>query len=96
MLHYNDIAPNRRDRASKYTPWLAEQNWDGITMPMTARQLPKFEKQNPGIVINLLEWRGDKDAKNPVHRIRVAPIPKTADVPTRCVSILAVQMDAEQ
>lgn len=95
VLHYDDVLHNRH-RASNYTPWLTEQNWEGITMPMTAAQLPKFERNNPGIVINLLEWRGDKDPKNPVHRIRVAPIPKTSDVPTRCVSIMAVQIDGDK
>ena len=95
VLHYNDISINR-ERANKYSSWLSEQNWEGIVMPMTAAQLPLFEKNNPGLVINLLEWRGEKDAKNPVHRIRVAPIPRTTDIPTRCVSIMAVQIDDDK
>ena len=94
VLHYNDFTNvTHRNRPAKYSQWLTEQNWDGIQMPMTAAQLPLFERNNPGLVINLLEWRGDKDSKNPVHRIRVAPIPRTTDVPTRCVSIMAVQLD---
>ena len=89
VLHYQDV-PSHRQRPIKYAQWLNEHNWEGMTFPMTAGQLSKFEKQNPGIVINLLEWRGEKDVDHPVHRIRVAPIPKTTDVVTRCVSILAI------
>ena len=95
VLHYKDIAFHR-ERPAKYVNWMNEHSWEGITMPVTAAQIPKFEKQNPGIVINLLEWRGEKDVLHPVHRIRVAPIPKSTDVATRCVSILAVELSADQ
>ena len=90
VLHYEDVHHNRF-RATVYNKWLNEHDWSGINWPMTAAQITNFEKQNPGLVINLLEWR-EKDKHNPVHRIRLAPIPKSTDQDVVCVSIMAVEL----
>ena len=92
VLHYNDVERDRQ-RPSKYTQWLQEHNWTGITFPMTAGQLPLFERNNPGLVINLLEW---KDEDSTVHRIRTAPIPKSTEQDVRCVNIMAVQVEEDK
>ena len=55
VLHYGDILHDRQ-RASKYTPWLEELNFSRILFPFQAKDLPRFEYQNPAIAINLLEW----------------------------------------
>ena len=57
---------------------------------MTKAQLPLFEKNNPSILINLLEWRGEKYDDNPVHNIR--PAPKSDASEKTIVSILAVEI----
>ncbi|RZW38811.1 MAG: hypothetical protein EX263_13900, partial [Flavobacteriaceae bacterium] len=43
VLHYNEITPRHRYRVSKYSEWLNEHDWSGITWPMTKAQLPRFE-----------------------------------------------------
>ena len=62
---------------------------------MTKAQLPLFERMNPSHLINLLEWRGEKDEENPVHVIR--PAPKCDDNTERTIiSILAVEIAKEK
>ena len=95
VLHYDDIPPNKKHLPQKYQQWLNQHNWDGITWPMTAGQLSTFEKINPDLRINLLEWR-EKDEEYPVHKIRPAPIPKSTERDVTCVSILSVEIEKDQ
>lgn len=90
VLHYDDVKDNRY-RPSKYTQWLNEQDWSGIGFPVTASHLPIFEKNNPGLRINLYEWT-DKASRN-VHKIRHAPIPKSTDKDVKVVNILYVKLE---
>ena len=62
---------------------------------MTKAQLNLFEKNNPNLLINLLEWQGEKDQKNPVHVIRPAPRPKKFDdaQDIKVVTIMAVELN---
>ena len=67
-LHHADI-PRNRHRAFAYTPWHKELNFEQITFPFTASQLPLFERLNPTLSITLLQWK--KDA---AHLVRAAPL----------------------
>ena len=60
-LHYDDIDAHH-GRASKYHTWVNELNFTGIQLPFQARDLPRFERQNPSLAINLLEWKADGKA----------------------------------
>lgn len=63
---------------------------------MTKAQLPLFERNNPGLLINLLIWQGEKDDKNPIHVIRPAPKPRKEADDYKIVSILAVEIEKEK
>ena len=87
VLHYNDITVNR-DRPNQYAAWLNEHNWEGIEFPFTAAQVKKFEKNNPGLRITLLEW--DEEEKH--YPVRVLYHTKDSIQPTdRVIPILAVE-----
>ena len=93
VLHYNDVDKKCRNRPYVYTPWLDEHNWEGITWPVNKTHLKLFEKNNPGILINLLEWRGEENPEKPLLNIRPAPRPKTYTDNCTVVSILSVWID---
>ena len=65
--------------------------FSGISWPMTKAQLPLFERNNPSLIINLLEWCGEKDEENPVRILRPAPCSNDMMEKT-IVSILAVEI----
>ena len=59
-------APRNPDRVSKYTHHQNFLNLSGLTFPMPVRGIPKFEKQNPTISINVL-CKGDDDGYVPLY-----------------------------
>ena len=56
VLHYGDFE-DHHGRAVKYRLWLQELDFTGISFPFQARDLPAFERHNPTLAINLLEWK---------------------------------------
>lgn len=62
VLHYTDI-PNNNQRASKYRTWLQDLDFTGIVLPFQACDLSRFERQNPQLAINLIEWKKDGHAR---------------------------------
>jgi len=42
------------NRLNKYTKYLGTLNFDGITFPVKVKDIPKFEKQNPDISVNII------------------------------------------
>ena len=54
VLHYNDVDPKNRGRATKYVPYLNELNWSDIDFPFHLNQLEKFEKNNPTLAITVI------------------------------------------
>lgn len=63
-------APHHRERVSHYKPFAEELNFTGISFPVSIDDIPRFEKQNPSIVISAYEtlesdvrpWRVSKYA----------------------------------
>ena len=51
-MGYKDI-PNS---PSKYKPYLHELNLKGLKFPLIPKDVKKFERQNPTISINILQW----------------------------------------
>ena len=94
VLHYDDVPINRR-RPSAYTKWIGELNFEGLTMPMTAAQIPRFERQNPGLFINLLEWDESRE-EHPLRMLRACGYPqKQMDngVEMKLINILVVELN---
>ena len=46
--------PKNAQRVSNYQEYKDELNFDGIDFPITIDQIPKFEKQNPGISVTVI------------------------------------------
>ena len=59
-------APHHPYRVSNYTHHQNSLNLSGLTFPMPVRDIPKFEKQNPTISINVL-CKGDDDGYVPLY-----------------------------
>ena len=74
ILHYNEITQNRH-RVTTYKQWENELKFDGITFPITAGDIPRFERLNPGLYINLLHW-DEKNKEHPVRMLRSCGYPK--------------------
>ena len=51
-LHHNEIKDNPK-RPSKYKAHLGKLDFTGIEFPVLLKDIDKFEKQNPGIGINV-------------------------------------------
>ena len=54
-------------RESHYRPFMDELNIDGITTPMQIRQIPKFERQNRDISINVMYYDSEYKAILPLY-----------------------------
>lgn len=65
-LHYNDIS-NNKNRVSQYEPFLAELKYEESDMPMRICNIPKFERQNPFLSINVLQWNPNSISRNIYH-----------------------------
>ena len=44
------------NRVTKYTPYQHELNMEGIEYPVAVKDIPKFEKQNPNICVNVFGY----------------------------------------
>ena len=59
-------APHNPDRISHYLPYENTLNLSGLTFPMPVKDIPKFEKQNPSISVNVL-CKGDDGGLVPLY-----------------------------
>ena len=41
---------------SKYKPYMHELNLKGLKFPLIPKEVKKFERQNPTISVNILQW----------------------------------------
>jgi hypothetical protein len=55
LLHYDDLNQNRR-RPQKYERWMNDLNFDDISFPVKVIEITKFERQNPFLAVNILQW----------------------------------------
>ena len=52
-LHHEDIK-NNPERMSLLRPYEKQYNWKGLEFPVSIKKIDKFEKNNPGIAVNVL------------------------------------------
>ena len=52
-LHHEEIK-NNPERISLLRPYENQHNWKGLEFPVSIKKIDKFEKNNPGIVVNVL------------------------------------------
>ena len=53
VLHHKEIK-NNPERISFLRPYKNQYNWKGVEFPVSIRKIDKFEKNNPGIAVNVL------------------------------------------
>ena len=41
-------------RISRLRPYEKQYNWEGLEFPVSIKKIDKFEKNNPGIAVNVL------------------------------------------
>jgi hypothetical protein len=85
QLHYDEITPDTRFRVSVYKRWEGELQVNGIEFPFKVKDAAKFERANPHLALNILQW----SEKYPFPRIlRPAPKSSLSDACIRIVNIL--------
>ena len=52
-LHHEEIKNNPK-RISLLRPYEKQYNWKGLEFPVSITKIDKFEKNNPGIAVNVL------------------------------------------
>ena len=52
-LHHEEIK-NKFERISLLKPYENRYNWKGLEFPVSIKKIDKFEKNNPGIAVNVL------------------------------------------
>ena len=52
-LHHEEIK-NNLERISLLRPYENQYNWIGVKFPVSIKKIDKFEKNNPGIAVNVL------------------------------------------
>ena len=52
-LHHEEIKHNP-ERTSLLRPYENQYNWKGLEFPVSIKKIDKFEKNNPGIAVNVL------------------------------------------
>ena len=88
ILHYNDVV-NNRNRCGPYNKWIDELNFGKLSFPIRACDIPKLEKLNPGLFINLLEWQEDNQ-HYPVRSLRSCGRPTSLDQEPKVVNIMVI------
>ena len=53
-LHHDEIKKDHQ-RISKLKPYENQYNWEGLEFPVPIKKIDKFEKNNPGIVVQQQE-----------------------------------------
>lgn len=54
---------HNKTRVSNYTPYENRFNMNGITYPVALKDIPRFEKQHPGLAINVFALEKPDDSK---------------------------------
>ena len=52
-LHH-EVIKNNLERIRLLRPYENQYNWEGLKFPVSIKKIAKFEKNNPGIVVNVL------------------------------------------
>ena len=52
-LHHEEIKEDHQ-RISRLRPYENQYNWKGVKFPVSIKKIDKFEKNNPGIAVNVL------------------------------------------
>ena len=52
-LHHEENKKDH-DRVSRLWPYENQHNWEGREFPVSIKKIDKFEKNNPGVVVNVL------------------------------------------
>ena len=52
-LHHEEIKKDHQ-RISRLRPYEKQYNWEGLEFPVSIKKIDKFEKNNPGIAVNVL------------------------------------------
>ena len=52
-LHHEEIK-HHPERISLLSPYKNQYNWEGLEFPVSIKKIDKFEKNNPGIAVNVL------------------------------------------
>lgn len=93
VLYYDCIASSQRNRTSVYEKFMDKVNWSGLSFPMTAAQVPVFEKHNPTLRINMLKWDED-ETTHPVRNLYHSkkPVEKAQQI----ISVLVVDMTQDK
>ncbi|WP_215898195.1 hypothetical protein, partial [Acinetobacter baumannii] len=61
-LHHVEIDKDVQ-RISKLKPYVGRYNWSGIEFLTPKNHWVKFERQNPGVALNVLYVSGEKEVK---------------------------------
>ena len=88
-IHHSEVPETSRYRQSAYKQFESRYNFTDITFPFTVAQAKQFEKQNPNIYINIIQW----DQKPEEHSFRViyhAGRSTDPENPGQVVNILAI------
>ena len=58
---------------SKYKPYIHELNLKGLKFPLIPKDVKKFERQNPTISVNILQWTENQALSLQVTKYRDRP-----------------------
>ena len=67
-LHHEDIK-HHPERISLLRPYENQYNWKGLEFPVSIKKIDKFEKNNPGIAVNVL-FCNKKSPKKDIYTVR--------------------------
>ena len=67
-LHHEEIKEDHQ-RISRLRPYENQYNWKGVKFPVSIKKIDKFEKNNPGIAVNML-FSNKKGQKKNIYTVR--------------------------
>ena len=67
-LHHEEIKEDHQ-RISRLRPYENQYNWKGVKFPVSIKKIDKFEKNNPGIAVNML-FSNEKGQKKNIYTVR--------------------------
>ena len=62
-LHHEEVKKDHR-RISRLRPYENQYNWKGLEFPVSIKKIDKFEKNNPGMAVNVLFSNKKSQKKN--------------------------------
>ena len=66
-LHHEEIKKDHQ-RISRLRPYENQYNWKGLEFPVSIKKIDKFEKNNPGIAVNVL-FSNKKSKKKNIYTV---------------------------